>query len=134
MSIATIRAALESRLNGMASPLPSAWENVSYTPITGVPWQRVNLLVNDPVDYAVSSDVVEQRGILQVTLYFPAGAGSAAAAARAQAIADRFAPVQTLISGATKVEILRTAHIAGGQVVDEWWCVPISIYWRSFTA
>jgi len=133
MTIATIRAALETRLNGITSPLPTAWENMDYTPVLGTPWQRVNLLVNEPVDYAVTSDVIEQRGILQVTLYYPHGEGTAAAAARADAVRARFAPVQTLTSGQTKVEILRTAHIAIGQSVDEWWVVPVSIPWRSFT-
>ena len=134
MTIATIRAALESRLNGISPALPTAWENVEYTPTTGTAWQRVNLLINDPVDYAVTSDVVEQRGFLQVTLFYPRGAGTATATARADAVATRFAPVQTLTSGATNVEILKTASIGGGTIVEEWFVIPVSIPWRSFTA
>lgn len=133
MSIGTIRAALESRLNGITSPLPTAWENVQYTPTPGAAWQRVNLMVGEPVDYTLARDVVEQRGVLQVTLYYPIGAGTASAAARAQAVADRFASYQELTSGGTTVVIDRTPHIAGGRVVDEWWCVPVSIPWRSFS-
>lgn len=133
MTIATIRAALETRLNGISPAIPTAWENTEYTPAVGTPWQRVNLLLADPVDYAVTSDVVEWRGLLQVTLYYPRGVGTAAASARAQAVATRFAPVQTLTSGSTEVEILSTARIETGTGVDEWWCIPISIPWRSFT-
>lgn len=133
MTIATIRAALESRLNGIASPLPSAWENFEYTPTTGVAWQRVRLLVNTPVDHAVTSDVAEHRGFLEVVLYYPQGVGTATAAAKAQAIADRFAPVQTLSSGATRVEITKTARLGSGFPFDGWFCIPVSVPWISFT-
>ena len=133
MSIAKVRAALESRLNGISPAVATAWENVPYSPTVGTAWQRVNLMVNTPVDYAVSSDVVEQRGILQVTLYYPQGTGSATAAARAQAVADRFAPVQTLTSGGTNVEVLSTAHIGTASAVDDWFVIPVSVPWRSFS-
>ena len=133
MSIAKIRAALESRLNGIASPLPTAWENVTYTPTVGTAWQKVNLLVNTPVDYAISNDVVEQRGFLQITVYYPIGVGSATAIAKAEAIAARFAPVQTLTSSTTTVEILKTAHVGSAVTTDEWYIIPISVEWRSFS-
>jgi len=132
MSIATIRAALESRLNGISPALPTAWSNVAYTPTVGTAWQRVELLVNQPVDYAVTSDVVEQRGILQVTLFYPLGVGTATVAARAEAIRARFAPPQTLTSGGTSVEIVSSPFVSAGVPVDEWWALPVSIYWRSF--
>lgn len=133
MTIATIRAALEVRLNGIASPLPTAWENVPYTPTAGTAWQRVRLLINDPADLAITSDVVEHLGLFEVLTFYPPGAGTAAAAARAQAIADRFAPVQTLTSGSTRVEILQTARIGTGFPADDWWCVPVTVPWRSWT-
>jgi hypothetical protein len=90
------------------------------------------VLVNDPIDYAITADVVEQRGILEVLLFYPRGAGTATAAAMAKAIADRFAPVQTLTSSTTTVEIVSTASIGTAFPADDWWCVPISIQWRSF--
>lgn len=133
MSLATIRAALESRLNGIASPLPTAWEAMHYSPTEGTAWQRVRLLLNDPIDHAVTSDVVERRGLLEVVLHYPSGSGSSAAAARAQAIADRFAPVQNLTSGSTTVQINATARIGSGFVFEAWYVVPITVPWVSFT-
>lgn len=133
MSIATIRTALESRLNGMASPLPTAWENIRFEPTVGTAWQRVRLLVNDPVDHAINNDVVEHRGLLEVLVFYPQGQGSASPAAQAQAIASRFAPTQTLTSGSTRVEITKTARIGSGFVQDDWYCVPITVPWISFT-
>ncbi len=133
MSLTTIRAALETRLNGMASPLPTAWENIRYSPTIGTAWQRVRLLVNDPIDRAVTADLAEHRGILEVSLFYPQNAGSSTAAAKAQAIADRFAPAQVLTSGSTRVEIGQTARIGTAFPLDEWFCIPVSIPWQSFT-
>lgn len=133
MSLAKIRAALESRLNGMASALPTAWENLAYTPTRGEPWQRVRLLVNDPIDHATTADIVEQRGLLEVLLHYPQGDGPAAAQAQAALVSARFAPVQTLTSSTTRVEILQTARIGSGFQFEDWYVVPISIPWRSFT-
>lgn len=134
MSLAKVRAALESRLNGMSSVLPTAWENVPFSPTEGVAWQKANLLMNDPVDYAVNLDVTEQRGLFQVTTYFPEGNGTATASAYAKSVADRFAPDQTLTSGGVDVEILSTARIATSRQIDGWWVTPITIPWRSFNA
>lgn len=134
MTVATIRAALESRLNGMASPLPTAWDAMHYTPSVGTPWQRVRLLMNQPVDHAVTADLVQYRGILEVMLFYPTGNGTSAIAAKAQAIADRFAPVQTLTSGSTRVEITQTARIGSGLAMDDgWYAMGVSIPWLSFT-
>jgi hypothetical protein len=133
MTIAAIQAALESRLNGISPAIATAWPNVAFTPAIGTPWQRVRLMINNPIDHAVSLDITEQRGLLEIILHYPLGAGAATANARAQAVATRFTPPQTLTSGGTNVEILTTPHIAGGIALDDWWAVPITVQWRSFS-
>lgn len=133
MSLTTIRAALETRLNGLSGALPTAWENLPYSPTVGTAWQRVRLLLNDPVDRALTNDVIEHRGFLEVTLFYPQNAGSSAAATKAQAVADRFAPVQTLTSSTTSVLIAQTARIGSAIALDDWFVVPVSIPWQSFT-
>ena len=133
MTIAAIQAALESRLYGISPVISTAWQNVEFAPVIGTPWQQVTLLVNTPVDHAVTLDVTEQRGLLQITLYYPGGVGTATALARANAVATRFAPPQTLTSGGTTVEILSTPQIGSGLALDGWWVIPVSIPWRSFS-
>jgi hypothetical protein len=59
--------------------------------------------------------------------------GTATALARANAVATRFAPPQSLISGGTTVEILSTPQIGSGLALDGWWVIPVSIPWRSFS-
>ena len=48
MSITAIRATLESALDGMTPALATAWENMPFTPITGIPYQRAYLMDADP--------------------------------------------------------------------------------------
>lgn len=132
MSIPLACAALEKKL-ALMSAMSTAHENTSFTPSAGVAYQRVNHLINSPIDHAISADLVELRGLFQVTLAYPAGTGRGAAQARAQAIVDHFAPVQELTEGAVKVSITKTARISGGMVDGDRWNVAVTVPWSAFT-
>lgn len=132
MSLPLIQAALEQRLATLTPAMATAYENASFTPVTGTPYQRINMLVNRPVDHAVTMDVTEQRGIFQVSLFYQQGTGRGAAQARAELIKALFKPPLTLTNGAVKVEINKTVHIGGGMPDGDRWMVPVSIYWQSF--
>jgi hypothetical protein len=131
MSISAIQAALEKHLATLTPPLATAYENTAFAPVTGTPYQRVHMLVNRPVDRSLSNDMKEERGIFQVSLFFPQGQGRGAAQQRAQAIQDLFAPVQFLTEGTTTVSIYDPPHIAGGSPDGDRWHLPVSVYWRS---
>ena len=133
MSVQKIQSALEKHLATMAGNLPTAFENEPFTPPTGQPYQRIYLLVNTPVDHAVTMDVTEQRGLFQVSLYFPEGAGRGAAQAYAEALAQHFKPVQTLANGALKVELASTVQVGSGSQDDGCWSIPVKVRWRSFS-
>lgn len=76
---------------------------------------------------------VQERGIFQVSLFFPLDAGRVPAMARAQAIRDHFKPVQHLYEGAVRVEINDTPAISSGMVDGPWWMLVVSVRWISFT-
>lgn len=138
MTIALIEAALEERLL-LLPPLADdqkdwlALENKTFTPKAGVPYQRINHLTNTPVDHAVTLDVTEDRGILQVSLFYPLDKGRVPAKTRAQLIRDQFKPPLTLTKGAVKVEITKTPSIGSGYPDGDRYMVPVSIYWRAFS-
>jgi hypothetical protein len=127
-----IQAALERHLMALSPQLPTAFENLEFTPATGQAYQRVHMLVNAPVDHAVTLDVTEQRGYFQVSLFYPLNAGRLDAQRRASAIASHFKPPQTLTEAGVKVELLKTAAIGSGRPDGDRWHVPASIAWRSF--
>lgn len=134
MSSQLIQAALETRLATLTPALATAYENTVFTPVTGIPYQRINMLVNRPVDHALTMDVTEERGIFQVSLFYPQGTGRGAAQARAELIKALFKPPLALINGAVKVELVKTVHVGGGMPDGDRWMVPVSIYWQSFQA
>ena len=132
MTLFLIQAVLEQRLATLTPAMATAYENATFTPVTGTPYQRINMLVNRPVDHAVTMDVTEQRGIFQVSLFYPQGTGRGFAQARAELIKALFKPPLTLTNGGVKVEINKTVHIGGGMPDGDRWMVPVSIYWQSF--
>ena len=134
MSIAIIQSALEKRLLTLAPQLPTAWQNEVFKPTTGQPWQRVDHLINAPRDMALERTLRMDRGIFQVTAYYPIGTGRLAAMQRAELIRDHFAPVLMLTEGAVRVDIVDTPRIASPMPDEAWWAVPVSVYWSAFIA
>lgn len=132
MSRAAIRAALESWLNGMSPAISTAWENRSFTPVNGTPYQRVNLLAADPDNTTQGSAMFIELGILQVTLNYPVGAGPAAIEARAEALRSRFKRGTTLSASGINVHITRTPSIEPAIQEPGWYSIPVSIRWQAF--
>ena len=132
MTIALIQAALERRLFTLLAPADTAVENKAFTPKTGVPYARIFHLLNNPLDIDLERSTVQERGIFQVSLFYPLDAGRLPAMTRAQQIRELFKPVQFLNEGAVQVEINNTPRIGGGSPDGDRWHVPVSISWVSF--
>lgn len=122
-----IRAALESHLAGMTPELDTAWENVSYTPTDGVPYQRVALLLADAENPTLGQERVIDRGIFQVSLVYPQGTGPAAAQARVTALRERFPAGLVLTSGGYSIRIERTPSGVPALQDEGRYTLPVSI-------
>ena len=85
MSLAAISKALESHLKAMTPALDTAWENVSHTPMGGVPYQAAFFMPARPNVYAVA-DGHQEIGLFQINLRYPLKQGRADVLARAEAI------------------------------------------------
>jgi hypothetical protein len=125
VSIVSVRAALESRLNNMANPISTAWENAPFTPVAGTPYQAVYLMTATPENPTMGDGFYREQGIFQVSLFYPLQAGPAAAAARAELIRTAFKRGTALTSGAVTVRISRTPEIGQGRVDGDRWHVPV---------
>lgn len=127
MSYTLIRQALEVRLAALTPAIATAWENAPFTPTTGTPYQRVNLMANTSTAPAIDQQTVVERGIFQVVLCYPAGAGSAAATARAELLRGHFQAGLELSAGGVVVRISAPPSIKGAIVGDGLYAVPASI-------
>jgi hypothetical protein len=131
MSIVNIRAALETRLNAISPSIATAWESVPYTPVTGTPYQQVNLAVSDTQNPTLGDGMYRIIGFLQVLLCYPPGTGPKAASARAELIRNQFQRGLGLSSGGTDVLIDRTPTIAPAIIDGDRYRLPVTIYFSA---
>lgn len=128
-----VRAALETALNGMSPSLATAWENANYSPVTGTPYQRVFLLAAEPDNPEMGRLTIEQ-GILQVSLAYPLGTGSAAAEARAELIRSTFYRGASFTASGVTTIVEKTPEIAPALIEPDRYVRPVKIRWRAQTA
>ena len=131
MSIVNIRTALESRLSAMTPALATAWEGVPYTPVTGTPYQQVNLLLSATENPTLGDAMYRVTGFLQVLLCYPPGTGPKAASARAELVRNQFQRGLGLSSGGTDVLIDRTPTIAPAIIDGDRYRIPVTIYFSA---
>ena len=130
MSLNYMKVALEEALDSMTPSIDTAWENWPYTPITGVPYQKVNHLIAQPDNTTYGPAFIEQ-GIFQVTLMYPLMSGTAEATARAEMLRDKFIRGAAFTFGGSTVVIHLTPEIAVGRRDEDRWSVPVKIRWHS---
>jgi len=129
-----IRSAFVTRLQSFPA-LPSvAWENIAFTPLTGVPYLRPALLPGEPTQAEIGTAGANRHtGIYQISIYAPTGAGLAAINALRDGLIDHFKRGTTLAySGLT----IRVEKAFTGPTMQEtdWLHIPISIRYRVDTA
>lgn len=126
MSAVLVRAALETALAAMSPALATAWENADYSPVVGTPYQRVNLMFAEPSNPEIGR-LYTERGILQVSLAYPLGAGPTPAANRAQLLRSTFYRGASFTASGVVTTIERTPEIAPGRAEGDRWVVPVRI-------
>lgn len=127
MSLVSIRAALETGLDGMTPALATAWENVDFTPTPGTPYQRAYLLPAEPDDIEMSGKKFLERGIFQISLFYSLDEGPAAASTRADLIRGTFYRGASFTSGGVTVDITRTPEIGPAMADDDRYMIPIRV-------
>jgi len=127
MSQTAISNALEVRLNAIASPLATAWENVEFSPVGGVEYQKVDILFAEPENPTFGSGFNRQRGFMQVQLRFPLNTGRQAALARAEAIKNWFPRGLSLTDSGVTTVIEKTPEIAKGGNVEDRYVINVKI-------
>ena len=129
MSYVDVKKAIEKKLATLSGVIATAREGMSYTPVVGTPYQRINILKADPEDLTMGRKMQRISGIAQITLFYPApvATGTTLPDAMAESIKTHFKPVQTLTEGSTKVFIADSATIATGFADGDRWVVPVSV-------
>ncbi len=131
MALVSIRTALETQLNSLTPSIATAWESVPFTPVTGTPYQQINLFIADTLNPTLGDSMYRVKGFMQVTLCYPPNAGTKAASTRADLLVSHFKRAISLTSGGVTVLIDKTPSIAPAIIDGDRYKIPVSIY---FTA
>lgn len=127
MSLVKVRAALETALNAITPTIDTAWENASYTPVSGTPYQQVNLLAARPENPTFGDGFYRENGYLQISLCYPIGAGPVDADTRAELLRTSFPRAKTLLSGGVTVVVSGTPEISPARIDGDRYVVPVKI-------
>lgn len=131
MSLAEVRAALETHLAAITPALDTAYENYPYSPTPGTPWQDVFLVPIDPEHVEMGANFTE-RGIFRVNLHYPLDAGPGAATTRAELIRTAFKRGTTLASGSITTHIETHPEVSPARIEDDRYFLPVRIRYYAF--
>ena len=124
-----VQAALDTKL-ATVSGTPVAFPNIPYTPQATTTYLRASFLPAETVQAALgASGKDETNGICQIDVVTPRGSG------RPQLIdtvADLFKRGTVLTYNSIKVRV-RSVSMAPAILDDEWYFVPISVNFQSYT-
>jgi len=127
MSNLKIRQALEVKLASIQPQLPTAWENNSFSPVTGQPYQEAYLLFAKPENPTMGDNFYRQRGVFQVTLRYAQNKGPLEAGLRAEVLRAAFHRGLSVVSDGVKTTIDETPEISEGRNIEDRYVIVVRI-------
>ena len=127
MSILSIKKAFEKKLSTLSPGIETAYEGLTYTPKTGTPYQKIQLVSKTPVNNVAASGFYREQGEFQIFLMYPTNKGTGDALKQAEAIRLLFKRGTNLVQDGLTILLFRTPTIAGAQVIGDRVIVPIIV-------
>ena len=104
-----------------------AWPNAKFTPITGTPYLRFNILFSEPAQNTLGETGRNMlRGFAQIDCVFPALGGTQDSRATVGLIADAFKRGTDLVYNGQTVTITGV-YPSGRTIESDWMTTPITI-------
>ena len=117
-------------IGGTVTAQLTARENMSFSPITGVPWQSSQIVFAQPDNPEFGSHYFAV-GFLQCNVCYPLQVGIGAAATRAEFIASTFKRGNTYAYSGTTVQIIKTPQVMQGYPTASDFVIPVRIQFRA---
>lgn len=127
MGILDIQRAFEKRLLTITPTIQTVPVGVSFTPVTGTPYQKIQLVPRNPENPTMGDGYYREVGEFQIFICYPPNKGTADAIARAELTRSYFQRGTTLTEGGLEVIIPVTPYIAGASPVGDRLIVPVII-------
>lgn len=130
---ASILDAFMTRINGLSLGLPIAWPNVDFDPPADGKYIAVSFIPNGANRVAISTDTPHRRiGLVQLSVYWPKGAGAVAPMEKADEVAAAFPADLRLTADGARVRVTKDADLSGPLVEDHALQIPVTVNWEAF--
>ncbi len=107
-----------------------AWGNLHYSPVIGVPYQRVHVVFAKPENPSFGSGHTREHGFLQVDLHYPKNTGTVALELRVEEIRNSFKYGDTMTMCGITTHVSGTPATLGGDPEDEFYQLSVRVpFW-----
>lgn len=128
-----IQTILEDTLSNIPDIPDIAWENVDYTPTTGVPWVKPRFLPNTREASVLGPDPLQYyQGIFLVDCLLPENAGRKAGSELVSKIIDAFDASDDLTVDNNTHVLIRYAERDQGIIDGPYYRITVRIGWQSY--
>lgn len=124
------RLAFEEAINAINPTIATAYENVSFTPTSGVPYQELYDIPASNNHLFIDNAEFEGLGIFQITLKYPSGAGMKAVSNRAELYVSSFPCGRKLTKNGDTITVLQTPKVNNLGVDGDRIVVAVSINYK----
>jgi hypothetical protein len=126
MALVETKRCLERRLMALTPSIPTAFEGESFEPPQTI-YQRVQLMIKDPVDPVFSAGYHREEVQLQIFIIDAPNSGTGTALARAELTRDWFKKGTTFEEGIFRIHILTTPKVGSTAPVGNRTIIPVLI-------
>jgi hypothetical protein len=124
-----IRQALEKAVLAVTPAIDTAFENTTFSPRVGEPYQQLHFLPAKPEAAVIDDSISEVLGVFQITLRYPAGEGVKNVLERARLYEKAF-KVGVKLENEVFITAPTSVNILG--VDGDRYGVAVSIYFKSY--
>lgn len=125
------RLAFEEAINAISPTIATAYENVSFTPSSGVPYQELYDIPASNNHLFMDNSEFEGLGIFQITLKYPSGTGMKTVSNRAELYVSSFPVGTKLTKNGEVITVLQTPKVNNLGVDGDRVIVAVSINYKS---
>ena len=125
------RLAFEEAINAINPTIATAYENVSFTPSSGVPYQELYDIPASNNHLFIDNSEFEGLGIFQITLKYPSGTGMKTVSNRAELYVSSFPCGRKLTKNGDTITVIQTPQINVLGVDGDRYSVAVSINYKS---
>ena len=124
------RLAFEEAINAINPTIATAYENVSFTPSSGVPYQELYDIPASNNHLFIDNAEFEGLGIFQITLKYPSGQGMKTVSNRAELYVSSFPCGRKLTKNGDTITVLQTPKVNNLGIEGDRVVVAVSINYK----